>query len=71
MEYINNYGVTLMRLGQLWEAKAAFERALEMNPNFDNANRNLIDLTMYMRQVGKETTVCPVCGVRVCCTSAL
>jgi hypothetical protein len=51
VEYINNYGVTQMRLGQLWEAKESFERALKKNAYFDNANRNLQDLTAYMRQV--------------------
>jgi hypothetical protein len=41
-----------MRLGQLWEAKATFEKALKMDPYHQNAFQNHRDLTEYMRNAG-------------------
>ncbi len=50
VDYISNIGVTLMRMGRSFEAKAAFERALQLEPNFDNARENLEELLTWMKE---------------------
>jgi tetratricopeptide (TPR) repeat protein len=54
-EYINNYGVTLMRLGKLKEAREQFQLSLQKRPNYQNARDNLTDLEKYMKDRGLLT----------------
>jgi lipoprotein NlpI len=41
---LNNLGIVLMRQGQLDAAYRNFSRALEINPGYEEARRNLEDL---------------------------
>ena len=51
-EYISNVGVTLMRMGRAMEAKQAFEKALRIQPGFQNAIDNLNELIPWMKGQG-------------------
>jgi len=51
-EFINNVGVTEMRLGRLESAMSRFKLALKNDPNNDAAQANLKDLEDYMQQPG-------------------
>jgi tetratricopeptide (TPR) repeat protein len=48
VNYMNNVGVTLMRMGRLAEAKAMFVRALRVDPDTLEARDNLVDLAKFM-----------------------
>lgn len=49
-EYLNNIGVTEMRLGKLDEAKRYFELALEHSPNNEDARLNLAELLDFIQK---------------------
>jgi tetratricopeptide (TPR) repeat protein len=49
-EYINNVGVTEMRLGRLESALSRFEIALKMDPTNDAAEANIKDLRAYLKK---------------------
>ena len=40
----NNLGYAYMKLNNINEAKKSFKRAIEIDPNFDLAKKNLINL---------------------------
>jgi len=55
-EYINNLGVSHMRLGHLEEAERLFKKALLVDSAFDMATKNLADLQAYMSSTSAAST---------------
>jgi tetratricopeptide (TPR) repeat protein len=52
----NNLGATLDRMGQKDEAITQFERAIEINPNFLDARRNLVTILLRLNRVDAAAT---------------
>jgi tetratricopeptide (TPR) repeat protein len=46
--FVNDLGVTEMRMGQYQKAKSRFLKVLELDPNFETGNENIAEIKKYM-----------------------
>lgn len=48
--FLNDLGVTEMRVGEYQKAKRRFLKALELDPNFDTAKENIVELKKFVNE---------------------